>query len=152
VVEPQIENPPPVPDEQPAKVDSPFVTSEPEFLPMVPAVPPKSGLTLETTEPLAQPPVDLFHGEAPQAERPAGATPAPVPHTAAEPEIAPVKPPTTFRTSTPGAGQSALSPDAQRHVESAAADRKDQQRRESLKRPEGERRPKPSGRSESNQR
>jgi hypothetical protein len=38
------------------------------------------------------------------------------------------------------------------NVESAAADRKDQQRRDFLKRQAGERRPKPSGRSESNQR
>jgi hypothetical protein len=125
----------PVPADQTSSFESPFSIASPDFLPAVPA---KPDLTKDTDSP-APSPAEQWQPEPPTVEHPPAHT-----HPAAT-EPTPAPPAATPRASTPPPNTSALSPDAQRQLDAASDDRKEQQRREFLRRQEGNRRPKPAG-------
>jgi hypothetical protein len=118
--------------------DSPFSLESPEYLPVDPAKPVRA---VSTPEALPQPQIELGPDEPAPTER---TTPSPVAHSAqptdsgATPSAASATP----RPATPSPDQSALSPDAQRQLNAASADRKEQQRREFLRRQQESRRAK----------
>jgi hypothetical protein len=116
----------PTPADQSAPFESPFSIETPEFLP---AVPTKAASVTLAPEPHPQPDESVGPNHTP-----AGAPfEAAVPPTVSTPAPHPPNP-----TPSP----SALSPDAQRQIDAAAADRKEQQRRDFIRRQQESRRPK----------
>lgn len=111
--------------------ESPFSVGTPEFLPAVPTSP--ATPVPSTPEPTPKPPpVELISDEPPpHLEKQPGAPPhpydPPVDSSPAKPSAA------TPQPASPAPSPSALSPDAQRLLNNASADRKEQQRREFLR-------------------
>jgi hypothetical protein len=116
----------PLPADQSAPFESPFTIETPEFLP---AVPTKAASV--TLAPDAHPQSD-------ETVTP-NHTPASAP---IEPAVPPATPTPAPNPPTPVSTPSALSPDAQRQIDAAAADRKEQQRRDFLRRQQESHRPK----------
>jgi hypothetical protein len=112
--------------------ESPFSISPPEFLPAAPVTQAQSP-TPGTPEPISpKPPVEPATEEPLHGKHPAQPTePVVLPSEPAPPSPSSAASP---HPSSSNGGQSALSPDAQRQLNAASADRKEQQRREFLRR------------------
>jgi hypothetical protein len=128
---PALPKTPPSTSDQSAAFESPFTLASPEYLPSTPV---KASPAPATPEP--QPPAEWLLEEQFSAARVPAAQPAPPPDAGGAP---PGSASATARPATPSPDQSALSPDARRQLDAAAADRKEQQRREFLKRQESRR-------------
>jgi hypothetical protein len=115
-----------------ATFESPFTLASPEYLPGTSA---KSPPAPTTPEPHPPPTAESLPEEQFSEVRVPAAKPTQPPDAGAAPGSAN----TTPRPATPTPDQSALSPDARRQLDAAAADRKEQQRREFLKRQESRR-------------
>jgi Novel STAND NTPase 1 len=126
----------PEPVEQTPPFENPFSIASPEFLPTVPT---KSLLTKEP-EPIPPAPIEHAQDDPLTSER-SLVTPSPP----APAVSTPVPAASTPRASTPAPGQSTLSPEIQRQLDAATEDRKEQQRREFLRRQENDRRSKTGG-------
>jgi hypothetical protein len=139
----------PPPTDQSDLPESPFSTASPEYLPVVPTVPPPVAATPEpqTSHP-AEPvtvPEEPIPGEKPLASPPAFTLEIQAADSVPGPTALTPRP-----IATPAPGQSAVPPDVQRQLDAAATDRKEQQRREFLKRQQEGRRPKETGSRDEN--
>lgn len=141
-----IPSPPPATPRAPgdsAAFENSFSVATPEFLPSAPAHPTPAPIpTPAPPEPAPKPPIEPGFEEPPSHEE---KRPAPLPELDGqlpEPEFAPNPATAKPRPATPASGSSALSPEAQRQLNAATAERKEQQRREFLRRQQDSRRTK----------